>query len=214
VGRRIGGAGGGSDPGKKGSGGLIVAGALVVALGAGGAGAAGVVGGTGAAGSSAGTLSSGSRSGGKARDADTITARLTARGIRAVAHLDDDSADCVDHSYGQVRDYLLEHPCRRLLRSVIEVRDSRGDVALIAVASVEMPDEQQADGLKSLMDEPGGGNITELSREQGKYRTVRFTGYAYDSRQDGTVVTNAQVQPVARGWTGLAFTTLATQAVS
>lgn len=214
MGRRIGGAGGGSDPGKKSGGGLIVAGALVVVLGAGGAGAAGSLASSAASGSSAGSSSSsGGRSSTKAKDADTVTARLTARGIKARANLSDGPNDCAAHSYGQVHDYLVEHPCRALLRSLIEVYDSRGDVALVAVASVEMPNEEQARELRALMDSPGTGNITEISREKGRYQSVRYTGLAYDSRQNGSVLTNAQVQPVARGWTGLALTTIATNAV-
>ena len=57
------------------------------------------------------------------------------------------------------------------------------------------------------------GNVTELSRERGKYWSVPYTGDAYASRRDGTVVVNAQAQPVARGWEGLALTSIATNAV-
>lgn len=212
VGRRIGGAGGGSDPGKKSGGGLVVAGALVVVLGAGGATTAGLAGGGAASGSSSGASSSGGKSG-KTRNGDTVTARLTARGIRARAELTDDSSDCVANAYGQVQTYLREHPCRALARSLIEVRDQKGDVALVAVASVEMPDAEQATELRRLMDSPGTGNVTELSRERGRYRSVRFTGDIYESRQDDAVVSNAQVQAVARGWTGLSLTSIATNAV-
>jgi hypothetical protein len=78
-----------------------------------------------------------------------------------------------------------------------------------------MPDADQATNLRVLLDTPGSGsgNVSELSREQGRYQSVRYTGDAYASRQDGTLVTNAQAQPVARGWSGLALTTIATNAV-
>lgn len=76
-----------------------------------------------------------------------------------------------------------------------------------------MPTEDEARKLKSLMDTGGSGNVTELSRERGRYRTVRYTGEAYASRRDGSVVVNAQGQPVARGWAGLALTSIATHVV-
>ncbi|WP_322769241.1 hypothetical protein [Frankia sp. Cr1] len=76
-----------------------------------------------------------------------------------------------------------------------------------------MPDLDGARAYKQLVDASGTGNITELSREDGHYRTVRYTGYRYASRRDGTVVANAQAEPVARGWTGLALTSIVNEAV-
>ena len=78
-----------------------------------------------------------------------------------------------------------------------------------------MPTEAEAEAaaLKELLDSGGTGNITELSRQRGRYRTVRYTGDAYASRRDGRLVVNAQAQPVFRGWTGLALTSIATDAV-
>ncbi|GAA4971090.1 hypothetical protein GCM10025792_12990 [Pseudonocardia tropica] len=134
-------------------------------------------------------------------------------GIRVSGRLEDDSGDCAANSYGRVRQYLLAHPCSSLRRAQFEVRDSKGDVALVPIAWVEMPTKAEADALKQLMDTGGTGNITELSRQRGRYRTVRYTGDAYASRQDGRLVVNAQAQPVLRGWTGLALTSIATNAV-
>ena len=51
---------------------------------------------------------------------------------------------------------------------------------------------------KSLVDTGGTGNVTELSRETGPYRKVRFTRSTYTSGIDGTTVWNAQIKPV--GW--------------
>lgn len=91
------------------------------------------------------------------------------------------------------------------------MRDSKGDVALVAVAWVAMPTEDEARLLKQLLDGSGTGNITELSREKGRYRSVRYTGVLY-LPANGTVVVNAQVAPVARGWAGLALTSVVTNA--
>lgn len=57
-----------------------------------------------------------------------------------------------------------------------------------------------------LLDADGTGDITELTRERGRYRSVRYTGEAYASGRDGTVLVNAQAQPVARGRAGLVLT--------
>ena len=119
----------------------------------------------------------------------------------------------MSRSYGQVREFFRAHPCSSLRRAQFEVRDRNGDVALVPVAWVEMPTGAQARQLKTLMDSGGTGNVTELSRERGRYRTVRYTGDAYASRRDGTTVVNAQAQPVARGWAGLALTSVVTNTV-
>jgi hypothetical protein len=76
-----------------------------------------------------------------------------------------------------------------------------------------LPDESSARDLHRLLDTDRTGNVTELSRERGRYRSVRFTGDFYASRREGTVVVNAQAQPVARGGAGLALTSVVTNAV-
>jgi hypothetical protein len=58
--------------------------------------------------------------------------------------------------------------------------------------------------LKQLLDTRGTGNITELSREGGRYQYVRYSGPGYASDRDGSVVRSAQAEPVGRGWVGLA----------
>lgn len=136
-----------------------------------------------------------------------------ARGVRVTGRLTDNEPDCVAHSYGQVQQFFRRHPCRNLQRAQFEVRDPKGDVVLVPVAWVEMPDETQALALKQLLDSGGTGNVTEISRERGKYRSIRYTGDAYASRRDGAVVVSAQAQPVVRGRVGLALTSIATNAV-
>lgn len=209
--RRIGGAGGGSDRGR--GGGVIIAAGLALVLGTGGVTAGSIS--SGASSSASSAASGGSRSSSRVsnRDSTAAQARLVGRGVRINARLTDDDRDCASHSYGQVQQFFREHPCTTLHRAQFEVRDSKGDVALVPVAWVEMPTEAEARSLKQLLDGSGTGNVTELSRERGRYRTVRYTGDAYYSRRDGTVVANAQAQPVARGWTGLALTSIATNAV-
>jgi hypothetical protein len=194
-------------PGPKRGGGAVLALGVAVVLGAGGASAAG-----GAA--SATSASSGTSANGRARAANQNSkiaeSRLVRRGIRVDQKFSDDNSDCVAHSYGQVRDFFRSHSCVALQRAHFQVRDRRGDVVLIAVSRVEMTDETDARALQRLLDTHGTGNVLELSREQGRYRTVRYTGDFYASRRDGTVVSNAQAQPVARGASGLALTSIVT----
>jgi hypothetical protein len=64
------------------------------------------------------------------------------------------------------------------------------------MAWVDMPDPAGAAALKSLVDRPGIGNVTELSKEQRRYRSVHFTGQHYTSTQDGATVINAQAEPL------------------
>ena len=110
-----------------------------------------------------------------------------------------------------MREFFRDCPCSALFRALFEVRDERGNVVLVAVAWVDLPDVRQARGFKELVDRDGTGNITELSRETGPYQDVRFTGDHYASVRDAATVINAQAQPVRRS---RAATDLAERVVS
>lgn len=182
-----------STPGKSGAGVVaIVLGLLFLVTGASGPGGASAVGG-GAAGSA--------RTSVQARDQKSLEAvvRLERKGFRISSRVTADDTDCAEHSYGQVQEFFRTHPCMALFRALIEVRDRRRNVVLMAVAWVEMPDADSAGDFKRLVDRHGSGNITELSRERGRYRDVRFTGDIYKSGRDSEIVVNAQAQPVHRG---------------
>jgi len=213
MGRRIGGPEGGSDKGSGGAGTVVAAIGIAVAVGAGGT---SVVGGAvGSRTSASSGVSSGARSQARVsnQNSQAAEARVVARGVRVTARVTDDTTNCVEHSYGQIRDLLRRQPCVGLHRAVFELRDRNGDVVLLAVSWVEMADEATARDLHQRLDTHGTGNITELSRERGRYRSVRYTGDAYASHRDGTVVVNAQAQPVARRVSGLALTSIVTHAV-
>jgi hypothetical protein len=49
-----------------------------------------------------------------------------------------------------------------------------------------------------LIDRHGTGNITELSREEGRYRRLRYTGRYYASAREDETVVNMQAEPVGR----------------
>ena len=60
---------------------------------------------------------------------------------------------------------------------------------LVAYASVEMKDTDQARRLQEVLDKDGSGNITELSRERGAYRSVRYDDavFASETRRNGRI---------------------------
>lgn len=173
---------------------------VVVALASAGGGPAAVVGGT-ATGSGVSVSADVSiRTNGKARDRSSrsVVRRLERVGLRVRPRLEIGDDDCAEHSYGAVQRWFREHPCTALYRALLEVRDRRGGLVLVAVAWVDMPDAAEAAELKRLVDRHGTGNVTELNRERGPYRDVRFTGEHYASRREGATVVNAQAEPVGR----------------
>ena len=112
--------------------------------------------------------------------------------------------NCAAHSYGEVHDFFVTHPCSLLSRVVFELRDKHWNVVLVATSRVDMPTTGEASELKTLVDTGGTGNVTELSREKGPYRSVHFEGLGYDSDLDEWTVRNIQVQPVG-WWPGVAL---------
>lgn len=187
------------------TGGGVVAAVLALAVAAGGAGAsagAGIAGGASGSGSAAGRSVGGSQGSGarvRARAKSTARAvqRLRARGLRVTERGVDADDDCVTHSYGQVRQFFREHPCTALYRALLEVRDGQVRI-LVAVAWVDMPDASQAQQLKQLVDRPGTGNLTELSKEGRRPTSVQWTGEHYASVQDDSTIVNAQAEPIGR----------------
>jgi hypothetical protein len=179
----------------------LVAVAALVGLGT-GSGAAGVAGGGASAGG--GTVAersaSGSQGGGaqvraRAKSTTRVVQRLRSRGLRVSERGVDADDDCAAHSYGQVREFFGRQPCTALYRALFEVRDGRVTV-VVAVAWVDMPDDDQARRLQQLVDRNGTGNLTELTKEGRGPRSVQWTGQHYTSARDGVTFVNAQAEPV------------------
>jgi hypothetical protein len=105
--------------------------------------------------------------------------------------------DCAAHSYGEVSDYFTEHPCQHLERAWYELGDDEGNAAVMSVAWVEMPDSEDAADLQRLVDRPGTGNVTELSRQDGPYQDVSYSGWYYRSGRDGSTFHSVQAEPLA-----------------
>lgn len=164
-----------------------------------------VVGGTAWAGSSstgAGTAKSNSGNRGRSpritasADAQAgfkrAQATLSASGYKARLSSKFDS-DCTTHSYGKVHEFLVANPCKWLARAYVQVGDSE---VLVAVSWVGMPNTSLAEKYKRVVDTPGAGNVTELSRKTKLYRKIKYAGSAHSSGIDGTAVWNVQVRPV------------------
>ena len=136
------------------------------------------------------------RSRGRDQTGQDVLRRLERRGLRVDQRGESFSTDCAAHSYGQVQQFFRNNSCDALFRALYEVRGASGARVLVAAAWVDMPDAAGAAALKSLVDRPVTANITELSKEQSRYRRVRFTGQQYASVQDGSTVVNAQIEPL------------------
>lgn len=104
--------------------------------------------------------------------------------------------DCSTHSYDQVQVFFRKNPCSWFARAYLVITQGKGAVALIAFSWVSMPSAHSALEYKQLVDAPNTGNITELSRDVGPYRSIRYTGKNYISGMIGMTVWNVEVQPV------------------
>ncbi|ASO19379.1 hypothetical protein AHOG_08675 [Actinoalloteichus hoggarensis] len=72
--------------------------------------------------------------------------------------------DCVEHSYGEVEDFLEENRCARLTQVLYTTRHEGADV-VVSLVTVSFPDEQTAEELNELTTRTGTGNINDLMRE-------------------------------------------------
>lgn len=124
------------------------------------------------------------------------TAALSASGYGGYYLVPEFDNNCAAHSYGQVQEFFRSNPCKWLARAYIVVREHNQGVALVAISWVDMPTHSLTIEYKHLVDAPGTGNITELSREGGPYRNVVFSGKNYISGIIGTAVWNVEVQPI------------------
>ena len=114
-------------------------------------------------------------------------AALTAIGYGGTSNIKFDT-NCAQNSYGQVHKFFLSDPCKWLARVSLTLDAAGHPVALVAISWVEMPNAVQADQYKHLVDTQGTGNITELTRIEGPYQTVRYSGQYYLSGRYRTAV--------------------------
>lgn len=135
-------------------------------------------------------------SNGDYHDPQGMKQRLESRGLHVEQRSTSSEDGCVDHSYGEVREYFQDHPCHAVTRAWYKVCDDDDNTAIVSVAWVEMPDSEDADALQELMDRHGSGNITELSRNDEPYGDVRYSGKYQESGRDNDTYFTVQAQPI------------------
>jgi hypothetical protein len=97
--------------------------------------------------------------------------------------------DCAAHAVGDLQASLQRTACVTMRRSSFEATID-GRSAAVSVAEVTFADSAAASAFKKTADTPGGGSVTDLAGETGKWpRTPHFDGTAaYVSVANGTEV--------------------------
>lgn len=118
-------------------------------------------------------------------------------GLRQVRRTVRHAADCAAHSFGQVRPFLLTHPCRGLDRAALLLGDGSGGSIAVTVAWVRMRGSTPATELRGLIDTDGTGSIYPIASPLWREHGVRFNGEHYSSDRDAAVTTIAEAAPAA-----------------
>ncbi|MEU5694523.1 hypothetical protein [Actinosynnema sp. NPDC020468] len=169
--------------------------ACVVALGAAGAGGAGVVGAGGGAAGGGGSVSARkveARKAAKGGDAEGAWRRLGMRESKKSAR---QQAECLAVTFGEVREFFLEHRCASVDRVLFAVGDGE-NAAIVSVAWVGLADRGDAVEFRSLVDRHGSGDVAPLGGPLLGYADIAFGGLNYGSERDGARVTVAEAETV------------------
>lgn len=94
--------------------------------------------------------------------------------------------ECAAQSYGEVQDFFLHHPCRKLQQRLFPLADDDGNVITVSVMWVTMPSRSDATKLKRVEDRYGTGDVTPVGTQLLGFGDFRFTGQHYESRQAGS----------------------------
>ncbi len=203
MGRRIGGAGGGSDKGTSSSH-VVVGTVAAIAIASAGGGVSvgvGAAGGSSAAGTVAESAASrniiarkanGKRAASRG-NADDAWRRMGMRGVRKNLRQD---LSCVVNSFGAIREFFVRTPCTSLDRALFAVDDGQGNLIVVSVAWVGFRTRGQAQRFKELDDTYGTGNVSPLGGAVLGLADVRFTGQHYQSRRKGATTVIAEAEPV------------------
>lgn len=97
--------------------------------------------------------------------------------------------NCAAHAVGDLQASLQKTACVTMSRGSFEATID-GRTAAVSVAAVTFTDATAASAFKKAADTPGGGSVTDLAGETGKWpRTPHFDGTAaYVSAANGTEV--------------------------
>ncbi|HEV7652770.1 MAG TPA: hypothetical protein VGP26_31830 [Actinophytocola sp.] len=206
--RRIGGAGGGSDPGPRKGAGAVAAAGAALAIFAGGAADVGIGAGIGgdALGGSAASDSVAESLTPRDLSARTSRASRSARkgksdeawrrmGLKRVKRSTVQYGKCVAGSTGGVQRFLAHTPCRSLRRMLVVVGNGSASV-ITSVVWISFRTRRQAADFKRVEDVPGSGDIKPLAATVLSLGDIRFTARHYHARRKGSMVTIAETEPL------------------
>ncbi|MGI5503862.1 hypothetical protein [Lentzea sp. CA-135723] len=177
--------------GRK-SAGVVVAGAVALAMGTGGVTS---ISGLGAP-ETASSLRLGPRKAegqqaARMGDPDAAWQRMGMRQLRRTAR---QQAECVAVSFGEIREFFTRTRCTSLDRVLFAVTDGAGNTAVISVVWVGLPTAGDARRFESVMTRHGSGDIHPLGSHLLDLGDIRFTGLRYGSERDGKTVTVAEAE--------------------
>ena len=176
-------------PGRRA--GLLIAGALVVVLLLGGIGWFVLGDRVSGDGGSAGGSSAASDT---AAPGPEVGAVQTIGGVGYTLEAVDVVDSCVGHAYGAVADSFGTTDCTGLSRALYSADVGGGEV-VVSVIRVQMPDATAARALRTLADQNGSGNVSDLLREGVRYTgsPAELSGAEYASALSGPTVTIVEV---------------------
>ncbi|GLY66092.1 hypothetical protein [Amycolatopsis taiwanensis] len=129
------------------------------------------------------------RSGDSAQPAPSTAPRAqTVQGFQFLERASGTQQSCAEHAYGDLQASLQRAACTMMRRGSFETTVDGKPVA-VSIAVVYFGDETAATAFKAVADTPGGGGVTDVATEAGKWsRTPQFAGAAYASAITGTAV--------------------------
>jgi hypothetical protein len=173
---------------------LILTGLVVVAL----LGVAGWLLLGGRDGNAGGGTAGGSSASETAAPGPQVGAVQTLTGVGYTVEAVDVVDTCVGHAYGAVADSFATTDCTALARALYSA-DVGGEAVVVSVVRVQMPDASTARALRSLADQNGSGNVSDLLREGVRYTgsPAELSGAEYASALSGSTVTIVEVARAA-----------------
>lgn len=183
----------------KGAGTILVAGALALAMAASDEGGSSPTSDSGSGQAVTTTYAARVAASQNAAARGDIAGAARAMGMTAGPRGQGHNVNCAAFATGQVRGYLLTHPCRGMDRLLFTLRDSQGGTIAVAVAWVDFATPAQATGFRKVDDTPGAGQINPLPGSTAGIPNVHLTGRHHSSRQVGATAVSADAEPVASG---------------
>ncbi|RZQ59882.1 hypothetical protein EWH70_32070 [Amycolatopsis suaedae] len=112
------------------------------------------------------------------------------------AHQPVSATDCAGNSYGKIKEWFAEHPCRKVVRGLYVTTPGQNVRALVSVVVVTMDSPETAQQLKAITDTDDTGNVNDLVKDG----TAKLPGAPrvatgeYTSKAAGADVTIVEAQ--------------------